>query len=103
MRPPIAVLRGQRGAGVEASQRIWDKRDQKQDERRICNDGAVTEADDNPLEAYVRATLALQGYRFDETQIAEIVVQFSRLAVIARTILQCPLPPGSDAAPVFRP
>jgi hypothetical protein len=96
-------LRGQRGAAVEASQRIWDERDHKQGERRICNDGDVTQADDNPLEAYVRATLALQGYRFDETQIAEIVVQFARLEAIAQTILQWPLPPGSEAAPVFRP
>jgi hypothetical protein len=74
-----------------------------QDERRICNDGDVTQPGDTPLEAYVRATLALQGYRFDEAEIAEIAVQFSRLEGIAQTILQCPLSPTSEAAPVFRP
>ena len=93
----------QRGARAQPSQCTWDKRDLTQDERRICNHGAVTEAGDNQLEAYVRATLALQGYRFDEAQIAEIAVQFARLETIAQSILQWPLPPGSEAAPVFRP
>jgi hypothetical protein len=63
----------------------------------------MTEGNENPLEAYVRAALALQGYRFDEAQIAEIVVQFSRLESIAQTILRWPLPFASEAAPVFRP
>jgi hypothetical protein len=75
----------------------------RQDERRICEYGAVTQGSDNPLEAYVRAALALQGYRFDEAQIAEIVVQFSRLEAIAQTVMQWPLPFASDPAPVFRP
>ena len=60
-------------------------------------------ARDNSPEAYVRAALALQGYRFDEEQIADIVVQFSRLAAIAQTIMDWPLPFASEAAPVFRP
>ena len=60
-------------------------------------------AGDNSPEAYVRAALTLQGYRFDEAQIADIVVQFSRLEAIAQTILQWPLPFASEAAPVFRP
>ena len=64
---------------------------------------SVMQARENPLEAYVRATLTLQGYRFDEAQIAEIAVQFARLETIAQSILQWPLPPGSEAAPVFRP
>ena len=51
----------------------------------------------------MRAALALQGYHFDETQIAEIVVQFSRLEAIAQTILHLPMPFASEAAPVFRP
>ena len=63
----------------------------------------MTQGSDNPLEAYVRAALALQGYRFDEAQIAEIVVQFSRLEAIAQTVLQEPLPFASEPAPVFRP
>ncbi len=62
----------------------------------------MTESADS-LESYVRAALTLQGYRFDETQIAEIVVQFSRLELIAQTILHQPLPFASQAAPVFRP
>jgi Protein of unknown function (DUF4089) len=63
----------------------------------------MTEARDKQLEAYVRAALALQGYRFDEAEIAEIVVQFSRLEAIARTVFEWPLPFASAAAPVFRP
>jgi hypothetical protein len=51
----------------------------------------------------VRASLALQGYQFDEAQIAEIVSQFSRIEAMARTILEWPMPFGSEAAPAFRP
>lgn len=58
---------------------------------------------DHSLEAYVRAALTLQGYRFDEAQIADIVEQFSRLETIAQSILQWPLPFASEPAPVFRP
>jgi Protein of unknown function (DUF4089) len=88
---------------VQSSQRTRDERDSRQDERRICDDEAVTQANDSSLDAYVRTALALQGYRFDEAQIAEIVAQFSRLEAIAQTILQWPLPFASEAAPVFRP
>ena len=70
---------------------------------RICHHCAVTQSNDNPLESYVRAALALQGYHFDEAQIAEIVVQFSRLEPIAQAVFQWPLPFASEAAPVFRP
>jgi hypothetical protein len=51
----------------------------------------------------VRAALSLQGYHFDETQIAQIVVQFSRLEAIAQTIVNLPMTFASEAAPVFRP
>jgi hypothetical protein len=51
----------------------------------------------------VRAALALQGYVFDEAQIAEIVLQFSRLAAIAQSVCDFPLPFACEAAPVFRP
>jgi len=63
----------------------------------------MTEGHENPLEPYVRAALALQGYAFDEVEIAEIVVQFSRLEAIARTIFDWPLPFASEPASVFRP
>jgi Protein of unknown function (DUF4089) len=63
----------------------------------------MTQADDNPLEAYVRASLALQGYAFDDAEIAEIVMQFSRLEAIARTVFDWPLTFASEPAPVFRP
>ena len=63
----------------------------------------MTQVHDNPLEAYVRATLALQGYKFGDAEIAEIVMQFSRLEAIARTVLEWPLPFASEPAPVFRP
>ena len=84
-------------------QRAWDQRDLKQDERRLCDDRMMTEAHGNPLESYVRAALALQGYTFDDAQIAEIVEQFARLEGIARTVFDWPLPFASEAAPVFRP
>jgi hypothetical protein len=74
----------------------------RRDERRIWDDGAVTEAPDNPLEPYVRAALALQGYTFDDAEIAEIVVQFSRLEAISRTVFDWPLSFASEPAPVFR-
>ncbi len=63
----------------------------------------MTQAEGHPLEAYVRAALALQGYAFDDAEIAEIVLQFSRLDAIARTVLDWPLPFASEPAPAFRP
>jgi hypothetical protein len=63
----------------------------------------MTEAEDKPLDAYVRAALALQGYTFDDPEIAEIVMQFARLEAIARTVFDWPLPFASEPAPVFRP
>jgi len=51
----------------------------------------------------VRAALALQGYEFDEVQVAEITLQFSRIESVAQIILRWPLPFASEAAPVFRP
>jgi 1-carboxybiuret hydrolase subunit AtzG-like protein len=54
-------------------------------------------------ETYVRAALAQQGYVFDEAQIAEIVLQLSRIDAIAQIVLEFPLPFDSQAAPVFRP
>jgi hypothetical protein len=90
-----------REAGLR--QNTWDQRDLRQDERRIWDDEAMTETDDNPLQAYVRAALALQGYTFGDAEIAEIVMQFSRLEAIARTVFDWPLPFASEPAPVFRP
>jgi hypothetical protein len=55
------------------------------------------------LDSYVRTALKLQGYRFDEPQIAEVIQHFSRIEAMAQIILQWPLPFGSEAAPVFRP
>jgi len=63
----------------------------------------MTESHDNPLEAYVRAAFALQGYAFYDAEIAENVTQFSRLETIARTVFDWPLPFASEPAPVFRP
>lgn len=54
-------------------------------------------------ESQVRAALALQGYVLDEAQIAEIVLQFSRIEAIAHTVLEFSMPFASQAAPVFRP
>jgi hypothetical protein len=66
----------------------------------VCNDARVTERN---TDTYVRATLTLQGYRFDEAQIAEIALQFSRIEAMVQTILEWPMPFGSEAATVFRP
>jgi len=63
----------------------------------------VTQVSDNPLEPYVRAALALQGYTFEDAEIAEIAAQFARLEAIARTVFDWPLPFASEPAPVFRP
>ena len=63
----------------------------------------MTENPDNPPDQYVRAALALQGYTFDDAEIAEIVIQFARLEAIARTLFDWPLPFASEPAPVFRP
>jgi Protein of unknown function (DUF4089) len=63
----------------------------------------VSEPAINALESYVRAALALQGFEFDDAQIAEITLQFSRIESIAQIILTWPLPFGSEAAEVFRP
>jgi Protein of unknown function (DUF4089) len=54
-------------------------------------------------DTYVRAALAVHGYVFDEAQIAEIVLQFSRIEAIAQTVLEFQLPLDTQAAPVFRP
>jgi hypothetical protein len=63
----------------------------------------MTQADNEPLGAYVRAALKLQGYTFEEAEIAEIVLQFARLEAIAQTVFDWPLPFASEPAPVFRP
>lgn len=69
----------------------------------MCHDPAMADASEKTLEAYVRASLALQGYRFDEAQTVEIAAQFARLEAIARSVFEWPLPSASEAAPVFRP
>ena len=63
----------------------------------------VSERTIDALESFVRAALALQGYEFDEAQIAEIILQFSRIQSIAQIVLAWPLAFASEAAPVFRP
>jgi hypothetical protein len=59
------------------------------------------------LQSYVRAALALQGYTFSDPRVAEITLQFARIAAIAATLM--PAEPAlndvfdSGSAPVFRP
>jgi hypothetical protein len=69
----------------------------------LCNDMAVNQVKPDSLEAYVRAALALQGYAFDEARIAEIILQFSRIEVIARTVIDWPLPFAAQVVPALRP
>ncbi|WP_151446009.1 DUF4089 domain-containing protein [Lacisediminimonas profundi] len=54
-------------------------------------------------EQYVRAALRLQGYDFSEERSAEIALQFSRIAGIADSFLDLPLPLEAEQAGVFRP
>jgi hypothetical protein len=61
------------------------------------------EAHGKSLDAYVRAALQMQGFAFGEAEIAEIVLQFSRIESIATVVLEQPLPFASGSAPVFRP
>jgi hypothetical protein len=61
------------------------------------------EAHRNSLDAYVRAALQMHGFVFDAAEIAEIVLQFSRIESIATIVLEQPLPFASAPAPVFRP
>jgi hypothetical protein len=96
-------MRAQSGSRRPDSLRNCDRRDRARDERRICNDMAVNEVTPDSLEAYVRAALALQGYAFDEARIAEIILQFSRIEVIARTVVNRPLPFAAQVVPAFRP
>jgi hypothetical protein len=85
------------------AQRTRDERDQSQDERQVCNDGMMQADTEDPLKRYVRAALELQGFRFDEAQIAEITLHFARIQAMADTIFEQPMPYASEAAPVFRP
>ena len=77
----------------------------------------MTEPKD-PLPSYVCAALKLQGYAFSDDRVAEITVQFERIAAIAQIILPSAAASGhaqdadapdahagADAgtAPVFRP
>ncbi len=59
--------------------------------------------DEPTMEHYVRAALALQGYAFDEPHIAEISLQFSRIAAIANAALSVSLPLDAEPAPVYQP
>jgi hypothetical protein len=54
-------------------------------------------------EAYVRAALALHGYRLDEAQQARVRAQFDVIDGFARTVAELALDPGDEALPVFRP
>jgi len=55
------------------------------------------------IAAYVRAALALHGYALDEAQVRDVILQFTRIAVIAGAVLHTPLPPPAEPLPVFRP
>jgi hypothetical protein len=55
------------------------------------------------LEAYVRASLALAGYSFDESTIQAVTAEFLRVHGIAQPLLDMNLPDALEPAPVFRP
>lgn len=55
------------------------------------------------LDQYVNAALRLQGYDFSEERCAEIALQFSRIAGIADSFLDLPLPMEAEQAGIFRP
>jgi pyrimidine deaminase RibD-like protein len=58
---------------------------------------------EDTLAAYVRASLALQGYALDEAQTAAVVLQFSRIALIASAFLDESGPQHAEPLAVFRP
>jgi hypothetical protein len=68
-----------------------------------CTQSGNTEMTATALDAYVRSALTMQGYQFDEAQIAGIIVQFARIEGIARGFLDIALPLAAEAAPVFQP
>jgi len=59
--------------------------------------------DDQERAAYVRAALALQGYRFDAARVEEIVRQFARIEAIAAPVIAADLPVELESGSVFRP
>jgi hypothetical protein len=59
--------------------------------------------EEKTIDAYVRSALVMQGYRFDEAQILQIVENFSRIAIIAQSFLRTNLPLDAESAPVFVP
>jgi hypothetical protein len=74
---------------------------------------------EDALHDYVRAALTLQGYAFSDERVAEITVQFARIAAIAETLPAAAptegdigaapggrlpaAPVAGGPAPVFRP
>jgi hypothetical protein len=54
-------------------------------------------------DAYVRAALALQGYDTAVVPAAAVAEQFGRIAAMAASLRDLPLPREADAAPAFRP
>jgi hypothetical protein len=54
-------------------------------------------------DAYVRAALALQGYKFDDACIARIAAQFERIEGMAARMGDSDLPASLDSAEIFRP
>jgi len=59
--------------------------------------------DDQQRDAFVRAALAAQGYRFDAAQIEEIVRQFARIEAIAAPVITADLPLALESGAVFVP
>lgn len=57
----------------------------------------------SPLEPYVRAALALQGYDFDDAHVADITLQFERFQAMAKTFDDIDLPAELDPAALFLP
>lgn len=55
------------------------------------------------LESYVRGALRLQGYALNESSVAEVTLQFERIAAIAQTLLDWPLPLDAEPAGIYRP
>ncbi|MGI4859634.1 MAG: DUF4089 domain-containing protein [Janthinobacterium lividum] len=52
--------------------------------------------------AYVDAALTLQGYTLREEAAQDVREQFARIARIAETFIELPLPAALESAAVFR-
>jgi Asp-tRNA(Asn)/Glu-tRNA(Gln) amidotransferase C subunit len=61
-------------------------------------------ANSKPIDAATVAALAqLMGLDLPEARLAQVVLQFQRIQAVAAPVLEAPLEPQDEQAPVWRP